>query len=165
MKIRKNIIPLLLVCALLLAGVVSASARDIPFRGLSMSALVMFDDFLSLEETEAILGENVGVTCAYLWMPGKTGRAIIEVRAGDLEGELKKFFASTAEDIRTLSHDENHRQYIADMIELMRSYGFFALEVAAPLGELIRLGHTEHVADVDYLPRGHIIPDKPDGTY
>lgn len=139
-------------------------------------ALVTFDNFLSIEETEKMLGQDAVVTQVYLWMPGETGRAIIAVQDGNLRKAIEDDFAATMEDIKDRPDND---AYKIDMLKLMKSYGIFAVEVEAPYSQLAQLADGEHIDQVSpfYSEQAETlsaktgkevryvcVPDKPDGT-
>lgn len=137
------------------------------------SALITFDDFLSLDELPDTLNDVESIDTVYIWMPGKDGRSIIDVQNNNINTTINTFF-------QTLKLDDAAPDYKADMIDLMEHYGVFALEIKSTYATLDELAAAAHIVRVDPIysesaeilsartnkPISYIcIPEKPDGTH
>lgn len=136
-------------------------------------ALVTFDDFLTPQEAAEKLETAGNITKVYIWMPGKDGRSIIYVKDNDIEETIRLFFASLELD------KEEESEYKNDMIELMKNYGVFAVEVADEFSDLKVISEKTDISRVDLMRSEEAeglsarknkeisyicIPEKPDGT-
>lgn len=137
-------------------------------------ALITFKTFVSESAAEEVLSAASEITRIYLWTPGKTGRAIVQVSNNDVEGSIQKFFSETEQKVA----ESNDELFKNDMTELASNYGIFAAEVIATYDacnnllsggdvyvDIVHSNRAETRAqeqgkDVTYI----CIPDKPDGT-
>lgn len=141
----------------------------------SMSdALIVLSDFISTNELKDIIGMPEEIKTVYIWVPNKTGRAILNVKGNDISATISDFFDSL--DLE----NETDEVFKNDMLKLMDNYGIFAVEVRASNLELADLQGKNIISSVDVLynssaeqlsakenrPISYVcIPDKPDGTY
>ena len=136
-------------------------------------ALITFDDFLTPEDVQTYLGSDVVITTAYIWMPNKTGRAMITVHENDLEGSIQDSFMS----LNISSEPES--EYKSDMLQLQENYGIFAVEIESQNSMIQAVTSQDHVEHVELLyneyaenlalesgkPISYVcVPEKPDGT-
>lgn len=136
-------------------------------------ALVTFNDFLTIEEIESVAQSIREINTVYIWMPGRDGRAIIDVANNDLNVTINDFFESLN------IEDLHNSDYKNDMLALINNYGIFALEIKAEYSVLKSLSKLPGVRSVDVIqseaaiamasqvekPISYIcIPEKPDGT-
>lgn len=136
-------------------------------------ALITFEQFLSPEEVMDIIPQQTAIKAAYLWVPDKTGRAIVYIENGDLEGTIDNWIESLDLD------NEPESKYKSDMLDLKENYGIFAVEIEQQYKSINALTTATSVKQVDVfyneyaeelsLDTGYSIsyiavPSKPDGT-
>lgn len=141
------------------------------------AALITFDDFLSVQETSALLTSASSIKTIYMWIPEKEGRAIIDIENNNISDSIDTFFDS-------INIDElPDSDYKSDMLDLHQNYGIFAAEITGQYELLNSMNHnsisTHNIMHVDVLyneeaaslakstqkPISYIcIPEKPDGT-
>lgn len=136
-------------------------------------ALITFEQFLSPEEVMDIIPQQTAIKAAYLWVPDKTGRAIVYIENGDLEGTIDNWIESLDLD------NEPESKYKSDMLDLKENYGIFAVEIEQQYKLINALTTATSVKQVDVfyneyaeelsLDTGYSIsyiavPSKPDGT-
>ena len=137
------------------------------------SALITFDDYLSAEEVYDSLDPSLVVTTVYIWVPNKTGRAIVNVYGGDIDTSLNSWFESL--DIE----NEPESKYKSDILDLQENYGIFAVEAEGQNQQIQSLTDQQAISNIDLLyneyaeelalesnlPVKYIcVPEKPDGT-
>lgn len=135
--------------------------------------LISFDKFLTLEEVRNTIPNESAVTAVYLWVPNKTGRAMVIVDGGDIQTSIDNWIASL-----DLGGREDS-EYKRDMLDLKENYGIFAVEAEDQYKEISLLTKTPSVKQVDVFYNEYAeklsadtgydisyiaIPEKPDGT-
>ncbi len=136
-------------------------------------ALITFEQFLSPEEVVDIIPQQTTIKTAYLWVPNKTGRAIINIENGDVKETISNWIESLDLD------NEPESKYKSDMLDLEKNYGIFAVEIEQQYKSINTLAAAESVKQVDVFYNEYAeelssdtgysisyiaVPSKPDGT-
>lgn len=136
------------------------------------SALVAFNRFLTVEETDQLI-DGARASTVYLWVPNQQGRAIIDVQNNDIQASIDDFFRSIELPQQPASDMKN------SLLDLEKNYSVFAVEIDSQYSRLQDLASSDTVARLDLLYSQEAIqrasatgktvsyiclPDKPDGT-
>jgi len=136
-------------------------------------ALISFNRFLSVEQTQKLMEGTEKIATVYMWVPNRDGRAIVYVQDNDIQASVDSFFQS-------LNLSQMPASEMKDsLVDLYEDYRVFAVKVDDQYSQLQSMSGQEEVSYLDLLYSNEAtqlaeasgktvtyscIPEKPDGT-
>lgn len=115
-----------------------------------IQAVIGFDDYYTVEEIAALVGEyDIVINRAYMWPEGETGRLSLYVTDNNIEKSLNAYEDQVAEK----GYCEQDEQFAEDHQRLLNGeYGIFALTATAPADALAKFSaEADCISYVDVM--------------